>query len=121
MLPPQRAVLILALLLWAAPASAQTVDRIYTASEWSVLIGHSLDAAATQRCVGAGTCRELNPWLGRYQSPVAFTLAKSAVAVGQLWATRRLRRSHPKWAAVTNYVIAGAFVGLALRNQAVGK
>jgi hypothetical protein len=114
-----RAALALACLLWASPASAQS--KAFTVSEWSVLIGHSLDAAATQRCVGAGTCRELNPWLGRYDSPVAFTAAKSVVAVGQLWATRKLRRSHPKLATITNYAIAAAFVGIAARNQRVGR
>jgi hypothetical protein len=117
-----RAALALVLSLWALPVSAQTFEKVYTASEWAVLIGHAADIGSTQRCLGASRCVELNPWLGRFESPVGFTLAKSALAVGQLIVTRRMKAAgHPKRAAVTNYAIAGAFVGIALRNQAVGR
>lgn len=117
-----RAALCVLLLLWAAPASAQTFDRIYTASEWAVLAGHSMDIASTQRCLGSGRCRELNPWLARVESPVGFTAAKFGLAAAQLIVTRRMKAAgHPKWAAVTNYAIAAGFVGLAMRNQSVGR
>lgn len=117
-----RAALALVLSLWALPVSAQTFEKVYTVSEWAVLTGHGLDAASTQRCLGAGRCRELNPWLARVQNPVGFTLSKFGLAAAQLIVTRRMKAAgHPKWAAVTNYAIAGAFVGIALRNQSVGR
>jgi hypothetical protein len=117
-----RAALALVLSLWALPVSAQTFDRIYTVSEWAVLTGHGMDTASTMHCLGAGKCRELNPWLARLSNPVGFTAAKFGLAAAQLIVTRRMKAAgHPKWAAVTNYAIAGAFVGIALRNQAVGR
>jgi hypothetical protein len=118
------AVVLAGLILVAScrPVSAQTFERIYTVSEWAVLAGHSMDIASTQRCLGSGRCRELNPWLARVNSPVGFTAAKFGLAAAQLIVTRRMKAAgHPKWAAVTNYAIAGAFVGIALRNQAVGR
>jgi hypothetical protein len=117
-----RAALALVLSLWALPVSAQTFDRIYTVSEWAVLTGHGMDIASTQRCLGAGRCRELNPWLARVSSPVGFTLSKFGLAAAQLIVTRRMKAAgHPKWAAVTNYAIAAAFVSIAIRNEQVGK
>jgi hypothetical protein len=117
-----RAALALVLSLWALPVSAQTFDRIYTVSEWAVLTGHALDAASTQRCLGAGRCRELNPWLARANSPVGFTAAKFGLAAAQLIVTRRMKAAgHPKWAAVTNYAIAAGFVAIAVRNQRIGQ
>jgi hypothetical protein len=117
-----RAALFALLILLASPASAQTFEKVYTVSEWAVLTGHAMDTASTMHCLGAGKCRELNPWLARLSNPVGFTAAKFGLAAAQLIVTRRMKAAgHPKWAAVTNYVIAGAFVGIALRNQSVGK
>lgn len=114
------AAVLLVLLLLPVTASAQ--DRVYALSEWAVLTGHALDAAATQNCIGAGRCRELNPWLARYDSPVRFTAAKFVVGGGQLWAMRKLRAAgHPRWALVANFAIGSAFTAIAIRNQKVGK
>lgn len=114
-----KALLIVALLLVAAPVSAQ--DKLFTVSEWAVLSGHSLDAAATQRCLGSGRCHELNHWLARYDSPVAFTAAKMTVASLQLWAVRKLKPSHPKLAIAANYAIAASFVSIAIRNERISQ
>jgi hypothetical protein len=117
-----RAALALVLSLWALPVSAQTFDRIYTVSEWAVLAGHGMDIASTQRCLGAGRCRELNPWLARLDNPVGFTAAKFGLAAAQLIVTRRMKAAgHPKWAAVTNYAIAAGFAALAIRNERIGR
>jgi hypothetical protein len=103
-------------------AAAQGIeDKVFTVSEWAVLAGHAFDAAATQRCLGSGRCREVNPWLARYDSPVRFTAAKMTVAGLQLWAVRRLRPSHPRLATVTNYAIAAGFTAIAVRNERVGR
>ena len=114
-----RVLLVLAALLWASPVAAQ--DKLFTVSEWAVLGSHALDAAASQRCIGSGKCRELNPWLARYNSPVRFTAAKVGVAGLQLWAVRKLRPSHPKLATLTNYTIAAVFSALAIRNERIGQ
>jgi hypothetical protein len=117
-----RAALALVLSLWALPVSAQTFEKVYAVSEWAVLTGHALDTASTQRCLGSGRCRELNPWLARLSNPVGFTAAKFALAAGQLVVTRKMRAAgHPKWAAVANYAIAAGFTALAIRNERVGR
>jgi hypothetical protein len=110
---------VLLLLLWASPVAAQ--DKLFTVSEWAVLGSHALDAAATQRCIGAGKCYELNPWLARYNSPVRFTAAKVSIAGLQLWAVRKMKPTHPKLATVTNYVIATGFTAIAIRNERIGQ
>jgi hypothetical protein len=102
------------------PASAQGLDTVYTVSEWAVLTAHSMDVASTQRCLGAGRCTELNPLLARYESPVTFTAAKFGLAAAQLWATRRMKRTHPKIATVANFAIAAAFTSIAIRNVRIG-
>lgn len=107
------------LLLLASPASAQS---LHTVSEWAVLTGHAMDASSTMHCLGAGRCRELNPWLARYERPVTFTAAKFGLAAAQLWATRKMKAAgHPKWATAMNFAIAGAFVAIAVRNERVGR
>ncbi len=110
---------LLILLLWAAPVQAQ--DKLFTVSEWAVLGSHALDSAATQHCLGSGKCHELNPWLARYSSPVRFTAAKVGIAGLQLWAVRKLKPSHPKLATLTNYLIAGGFTAIAIRNERIGQ
>ena len=106
-------------LVSAAPLSAQ--DRAFTVSEWAVLGAHALDASATQRCVGSGRCRELNPYLARFDQPVAFTGAKVGLAWVQLWAVRKIRPTHPRLATVANYAIALGFGALAFRNERIGQ
>ena len=113
-----KALCLAVLLLWAVPTSAQ--GKAFVASEWAVMVGHSLDAASTQRCLGAGRCRELNPYLARFDNPVAFTAAKSGLAVVQLWTMRKLHKSHPKLATAANFAIGAAFTSIALRNARVG-
>ena len=101
-----------------APVASPRFAYAYRASELAVLTGHAFDLAATQHCLGAGTCREMNPWLARYSSPTRFTAGKFGVAIVQLWATRKLREAgHPKIAIVTNFAIAGGFTALGIRNE----
>ncbi len=108
------------LLVLPAPLAAQSA-RVQTLAEWSVLGAHALDAASTQRCLGSGRCREANPYLARFDQPVAFTGAKVGLAWVQLWAVRKIRPSHPRLAAVVNFGIAGGFAALAIRNERDGR
>lgn len=107
------------ILVCAAPAHAQ--GKVFTVSEWAVLGAHALDASATQRCVGSGRCRELNPYLARFDQPVAFTGAKVGLAWVQLWAVRKIRPTHPRLATATNYALALGFGALAIRNERIGQ
>ena len=107
------------ILVCAAPAHAQ--GKVFTVSEWAVLGAHALDASATQRCVGSGRCRELNPYLARFDQPVAFTGAKVGLAWVQLWTVRKIRPTHPRLATVANYAIALGFGALAFRNERIGQ
>lgn len=107
------------ILVCAAPAHAQ--GKVFTVSEWAVLGAHALDASATQRCVGSGRCRELNPYLARFDQPVAFTSAKVGLAWVQLWAVRKIRPTHPRLATATNYALALGFGALAIRNERIGQ
>tara|TARA_R110000868_G_scaffold170426_1_gene405692 strand:- start:692 stop:1042 length:351 start_codon:yes stop_codon:yes gene_type:complete len=110
--------IILLVLCLLVPASVSAQEKAYTASEWAVLVGHSFDTASTQNCLGRGVCREVNPWLARYRSPVGFTAAKASVTLAQLWAMRRLKEAgHPRAAMVANYVIGAGFMALGIRNE----
>lgn len=104
-----------------SPPALDTSPRFnyaYRASELAVLTGHAFDLAATQRCLGAGSCHEMNPWLARYSSPTRFTAAKFSLALVQLWTMRKLKEhGHPKIALAANFAIAGGFTALGFRNE----
>lgn len=113
-----RVLLLLALLAVPTAVEAQTIFHV---SEAVAITGHAADLGATQRCVGAQRCHELNPYLGRFNDPVAFSVAKFSVVSLQLWAVRKLRPTHPKLAVVANAAIGSGFLALGLRNQRVSK
>lgn len=119
------AVLLIAVILIAScrTVAAEPIrDKVFTASEWAVFTAHALDASATMHCLGAGRCTEANPWLARYESPLAFTGAKFGVGLVQVWITRKLYRAgHPRIATVANVAVAGAFTSIAIRNQRIGR
>lgn len=85
------------------------------------LAAHGADLASTEHCLGAGRCREMNPWLARYHNPAVFGAAKMTVAGGGLWATSELHKTHPKLAVLVNLAVAGGFAGVAVHNTKVSK
>lgn len=91
----------------------------YQASEAALVLGHTLDLSATQRCLGTNRCHETNPWLLRFESPTAFAAAKISVASLGLWATRKI--PNKKVGAVVNYAIGASFSALAIRNERIGQ
>ncbi len=113
--------LTLLFVLLAVPAAAQERGIAFDLSEFAVVVGHSMDLASTQRCLGSGRCHEVNPFLLRFDQPMAFAASKFGIGGVQLWATRKLQRSHPKWASVINYSIGAGFTALAVRNQRIGR
>lgn len=116
-LKPEHIAVMLALM--AAPVAAEDRPLWYDASEAVAVIGHSVDLAATQNCLGAGRCRELNPWLGRYDNPVAFAAAKMTVASVGLWVARKI--PNKTLGAMVNYGIGAAFVAIGARNERIGR
>ena len=94
---------------------------VYKLSLVAAIAAHGADLSITQNCVGAGRCRELNPWLGRFEQPAVFGAAKMGVAAGGLWAVDKFAEKHPKWAVVMNFAVAGAYTAIAVRNTRVAR
>lgn len=118
-----RALIVVAVLLWATPAQAQMHWRfsLYDLSKIAVMSANAADTATTMQCEGAGRCTEMNPWLARSDNPIAFATEKTAVVGGQLWGVGRLAGSgHKKLATAINFSVAGAFYGIAAHNYRVG-
>jgi len=115
------AIVLAGIVLIASCSTAHAEGRIFAASELAVVIGHAVDLGSTQNCLGAGRCREVNPRLARYESPVTFAVAKFGVVGVQLWIVRKMKKEHPKLAAVTNFTIGSGFIALGMRNARVGR
>lgn len=117
-------VLLLAFTLSSTYSYAQVrteLPKYYTASEWAVFYGHAIDTATTQHCLGAGTCHELNPYLGRFKNPIGFTTAKIGIGFAQLYIVRKVARyKSPKLASIFNVVVSSALTTVAIHNQRVG-
>ena len=109
-------VLTVALLIGGQLQTAHAADT-FAVSEGFVVFGHSYDLATTERCLGAKTCHELNPYLARFDSPLAFTAAKIPLALVQLWLVRKLHDTHPTLAPGINLATGAFFTGLGARNE----
>ena len=110
------ALLTCLLLMGGLLRTAHAADP-FAVSEGFVVLGHSYDLATTQRCRGANTCRELNPYLARFESPFAVTSAKIPLALAQLWLSRQLRdHGHPKLATGLNFATGALLTAVGARN-----
>lgn len=89
---------------------------LYKLSIAAAIAAHGADLAGTEHCLGRGVCREMNPWLARYDNPAVFGAAKMGVAAGGILAADRFAKEHPKWATVLNFTVAGAYSAIAVRN-----
>lgn len=112
-----KALLLVLFVCVAAPVHAD--DHLLRISEAVAIVGHGADLASTQHCLGAGRCRELNPWLARYNNPVGFAVAKMGVASVGLWATSKI--PNKTLAAIVNFGIGSGFLMLSVHNTKVGK
>lgn len=117
--------LVIALLCLARSSAAQE-RQLFKFSLASAVVAHSMDLAETEHCLGAGKCRELNPWLLRFQSPSGFALAKMSLATGTLWITAevfdRCESRSCKWLAIgSNLGQALAFAAIAVHNRRVSR
>jgi uncharacterized membrane protein len=83
----------------------------FVALSLGLLTATALDVDSTRRALDAGG-HEANPMMiGVVGSPFKFVAVKGGAAAAAIWATSRLRKTHPKAAAA---VLAVANVGLGL-------
>jgi hypothetical protein len=108
------------LVLWM-PRMGSAQDTPFRFSLVAAVAAHGSDLASTENCLGSGRCRELNPWLARFDNPATFGAVKMGVAALSLWGTAKLHESHPRWAIAVNVAQAVGFSLVAARNARVGK
>ena len=77
---------------------------------------HGADLASTENCLGSGRCREMNPWLARFEQPAVFGAAKMGVAGLSEWGIYELAKDHPKIAFWTNVAVGASFTAIAAHN-----
>jgi hypothetical protein len=103
-------------LLCARPAAADTALRV---SFVTAIAAHTADITTTAYCLGARTCREVNPvmrWAER--RPVALGLTKGALAGAlQLVPYTLQKRGHRRAALWFNIGQTLAFTAVAVRNS----
>ncbi len=110
---------LMTVMLWSTPVFADTFDKVYTASEWAVFIGHSYDGLTTQRALGEGH-REANALLLRSTEPLQMAAMKAAGAIGTVYLTRKVKESgHRWWALAVNVGSASALLYVAHQNNAI--
>lgn len=78
--------------------------------------GHGVDLAATENCLGAGRCRELNPWLVRFENPAAFGAAKMGLGGSTELLVYHFVPDHRNLVIAVNFTIGGTFTGIGIRN-----
>lgn len=112
---------MVALVLLCA-STVQADDRIvFRASLVSAIAAHGADLASTENCLGSGRCREMNPFLLRFNKPATFGAVKIGMAGVSLWATAKLFDTHPRWAITANLIQTAVFAGIAAHNARVGR
>lgn len=114
--------LVAMVLLWAAPASAQST-RVWRITTASAITAHGLDLGTSMYCMGAQTCHEANRGLAWAQDqPMLFSTVKMGTAAGlQLlsWKLHQWKRGS-RWykdpAVWFNLTQTGVFAAIARRN-----
>ena len=105
------------LLVFFVPTTVQAQDTLFRASLVAAVAAHGADLATTEYCLGAGKCREANPFLLRFDQPAVFGAVKMGVAAVGLWGTAKLNDAgHKRWAVLVNLAQAGAFTAVAVHN-----
>jgi hypothetical protein len=113
-----RYLLTAALLLFAVPASAQSIG---SAPYVVMTLGSSVDLATTLEGLASGRAQEGNPFLAVAGTPGVIG-GKVAATAGLAWLMQRLGRSgHPRAAKVLGFTAGVALAGLGARNARVGR
>lgn len=112
-----RALLVIALLLCAVPATAQ--DRKTPIAIGAYVVAGFWDATGTAHCLGQGTCREVNPLLAPVvdrRGPVLAMTFKGAMHTGIAAWLLHDRKAHPKRAFWTAVGLFGAQMAVNIGN-----
>ncbi len=113
-----KTLILLAALFVAVPASAQDSPAIYHVSVITAIAAHGADLSTTEFCLGKGSCKELNPWLGHWSTqPAPFGAMKMGIAAFSLWATSKI--PNKTIATIANFGMTAAFAGIAYHNVKV--
>ncbi|MDP3703685.1 MAG: DUF5658 family protein [Candidatus Omnitrophota bacterium] len=115
---------MLMLMLSAAPAFAQDAPphRHGIAEKvdlTALVVAAGADLGSTERCLGAGTCRELNPLLSLAVTKNAMFFGATKMAITALvgWIVHELyAHGHPKIARALAWSSSGLWTTAAVRN-----
>lgn len=102
--------IVMILLLTPTPALAQPpADRVSTALVVTSSALAGADVAMSMRCIGAGTCREQNPFLRPLQdTPVWYGGVRAGLQVGLVLAIQR----YTKPRTARRYLAYGVVIGV---------
>jgi len=115
---PRILLLVVALLVAAVPASAQSLGP---APYLVMTIGSSVDLATSLEAVGSGRAKEGNPFLAVGGTPGLIGGKLAATAGLALIMKKLAAEGHPRWAAVLGYSAGIALASLGARNARVGR
>lgn len=85
------------------------------------ITGRAIDLSSTQRCIGNGSCHEINRVLGRFNNPITFAAVQAGTTGLAEIAIYKLSKEHPKLAILSNLVVGGIFTGIGIHNYNVSK
>lgn len=112
--------LLLALGLWSTPVFAEDSLKLHLALV-GFMAAHGADLYTTGYCIGARTCREVNPVFAPLaDKPVAFGALKMSTAALTSWALLHHHKAHPRlvfWTAVAGTIGISA---VAVHNARIG-
>jgi hypothetical protein len=115
-----KTLVVAVMLLSAAPASAQILDRAVDLANGAALVAHAADLATTTYCLGARTCTEANAILAPHvESPRTFFAIKLGTALASYAVKTRTKRDHPKLTLVFAAAETVAFALVARHNRQV--
>lgn len=109
--------ILLGLLLLGAPLDEERGARLTHGLIGSYIVASAMDLSTTQRCLGAGTCREANPLLRPLEDmPLTFAAAKTAVAVGVAIILIKQHTKHPRIVRLIAVSLTAGSLYIAVRN-----
>lgn len=130
-------VVLLVLVIILIASRSHAAPRIdwgvaYRASAVAAGAAHGADLATTEYCLGISdqavrdgrppVCSEMNPYLARFKSPIAFGAAKMGLAaVSQVLAWRLARAGHPRIAVALNVAQTVGLFAVASHNYRVAR
>ena len=110
---------VLALLLAAVPASAQS--RVGPAPYLVLTLSASVDLATTLDVLHSGRGQEGNPFLSHGGDAGLISVKVVSTAAVAVLMNSLAKRGHPRAATILGYVVGGTLTLVAARNARVGR